>query len=115
MIADELSDNLSDSYRTCIYRVVQEALNNCVKHSHATDVRVVIHRESDGLWVSIQDNGVGFDPSSDKGLGLLGMAERVSHLGGRFHIQSQRGQGTILSAFLSLENREYTPMEAGAA
>ena len=115
MIADELSDDLSDSYRTCIYRVVQEALNNCVKHSRATEVRVVIRREPDGLSVCVQDNGVGFDPASDKGLGLLGMAERVSYLGGRFHIKSQRGQGTILSAFLSLENRAHTPVQAGAA
>jgi signal transduction histidine kinase len=115
MIADELVDDLSDSYRTCIYRVVQEALNNCVKHSRATEVRVVIRREPDGLSVCVQDNGVGFDPASDKGLGLLGMAERISHLGGRFHIKSQRGQGTILSAFLSLENRAYPPLEAGAA
>jgi signal transduction histidine kinase len=115
MIADELSDNLSDSYRTCIYRVVQEALNNCVKHSRATEVRVVIRREPDGLSVCVQDNGVGFDPASDKGLGLLGMAERVSYLGGRFHIKSQRGEGTILSAFLSLENRAHTPLQAGAA
>jgi len=115
MIADELIDDLSDGHRTCIYRVVQEALNNCVKHSRATEVRVVIHREPDGLSVSVQDNGVGFDPGSDKGLGLLGMAERVSHLGGRFHIRSQRGQGTILSAYLSLENRAHPPLQAGAA
>lgn len=115
MIADELSDGLSDSYRTCIYRVVQEALNNCVKHSRATEVRVVIRREPDGLSVCVQDNGVGFDPATDRGMGLLGMAERVSYLGGRFYIKSQPGQGTILSAFLSLENRAYTSREAGAA
>jgi signal transduction histidine kinase len=115
MIADELSDELGDSHRTCVYRVVQEALNNCVKHSQATEVRVVIHREADGLSVSVQDNGVGFDPASDKGLGLLGMAERVNHLGGRFQIQSQRGQGTILSAYLVLENRTPASFSAGAA
>ena len=115
MIADKLSDDLSDSYRTCIYRVVQEALNNCVKHSRATEVRVVIRREPDGLCVWVQDNGVGFDPASDKGLGLPGMTERVSYLGGRFHIESQRGQGTILSAFLFLENRTHAPLQAGAA
>ena len=115
MIADELSDDLGDSHRTCVYRVVQEALNNCVKHSQATEVRVVIHREADGLSVSVQDNGVGFDPASDKGLGLLGMAERVNHLGGRFQIQSQRGQGTILSAYLVLENRTAATFSAGAA
>jgi len=115
MIADELTDDLDDSYRTCVYRLVQEALNNCVKHSRATEVRVVIHREANGLSVCVQDNGVGFDPVSDKGLGLLGMAERIDHLGGRFHIDSKRGQGTILSAYLVLENHAAASLSAGAA
>jgi len=115
MIADELTDDLDDSYRTCVYRVVQEALNNCVKHSRATEVRVVIHREADGLSLCVQDNGVGFDPVSEKGMGLLGMAERIDHLGGRFHIDSKRGQGTILSAYLVLETHAPASLSAGAA
>ena len=49
MIAAELDDDLPDSYRTCVFRVVQEALNNCVKHAQASEVRVVIHRDGDGL------------------------------------------------------------------
>ena len=64
MIADELDDDLPDASRTCIYRVVQEALNNCVRHSQASEVRVVIHRDADGLSISVQDNGVGFDPAA---------------------------------------------------
>jgi signal transduction histidine kinase len=115
MIADEITDDLSDAQRTCVYRVVQEALNNCAKHSGATEVRVVIHRESGGLSVSVQDNGIGFDPALDKGLGLLGMAERVNHLGGRFHIDSRRGHGTVLSAYLSLGTEVPAPLSAGAA
>lgn len=104
MIAEELRDDLVDSNRTCIYRVVQEALNNCVKHSHATEVRVVIHRNGNGLSVSVQDDGVGFDPEHNKGLGLLGMMERVNGLGGKFHIESQPGRGTILSTYFPLES-----------
>jgi len=103
MIADELNDDLPDSYRTCIYRVVQEALNNCVKHSKAGEVRVVIHRDGEGLSISVQDDGVGFDAEHNKGLGLLGMMERVTVVGGRLHIESQPGRGTILSIFFPLE------------
>lgn len=102
MIADELDDELPDANRTCIYRVVQEALNNCVKHSKAKEVRVVIQREAEGLMVSVQDDGVGFNSSHSKGLGLLGMMERVSGLGGRFNIESGAGRGTILSTYFPL-------------
>ena len=79
--------------------MVQEALNNCVKHSQASEVRVVMQRDAEGLSISVQDDGVGFDPEHNKGLGLLGMMERVSALGGRFHIESQTGRGTVLSTY----------------
>ncbi len=111
MIADELHDDLPDSNRTCIYRVVQEALNNCVKHSKAKEVRVVIHRNGEGLSISVQDDGVGFDAAHNKGLGLLGMMERVSGLGGRFHIESQPGRGTTLSTYFALESDCCKPEE----
>lgn len=111
MIADELNEDLPDSSRTCVFRVVQEALNNCVKHSQAKEVRVLIHRDTDGLSVSVQDDGVGFDPAHNKGLGLLGMMERVSVLGGRFHIESQPGRGTIVSTYFPLEKDQNKPQE----
>jgi len=111
LIADELNDDLPELNRTCIYRVVQEALNNCVKHAKATEVRVVIHRDGEGLAVSVQDNGVGFDPEHNKGLGLLGMMERVSGLGGRSHVDSKPGRGTLLSTYFPLESGRCRPQE----
>jgi signal transduction histidine kinase len=104
VIANELNDDLADANRTCVFRVVQEALNNCAKHSRASEVRVIVQRDSDGLSISVQDDGVGFDPARNKGLGLLGMMERVSGLGGQFHIESKPGNGTILSTWFRLEN-----------
>jgi signal transduction histidine kinase len=115
MIAAELDDDLPESYRTCVFRVVQEALNNCVKHAQASEVRVMIHRDGDGLSISVQDNGVGFDPARNKGLGLLGMMERVNGVGGQFHIQSQPGHGTILSTYFQLENSRCRPVEESIA
>jgi len=97
MVADDIADGLLDSHRTCLYRFVQEALNNCARHSRATQVRVVVREDTDGLSVSVQDNGIGFDPRQEKGMGLLGMEERVERLNGAFRIESQPGHGTLIS------------------
>ncbi len=102
MVADEIVEDLPDSHRTCVYRVVQEALHNCTRHAHATQVRVVVRRDRQGLSVTVQDDGVGFDPHREKGMGLLGMEERVEQLGGRFSIDSSPGQGAVLSILLPL-------------
>jgi signal transduction histidine kinase len=102
MVADEIAEDLPDSHRTCVYRVVQEALNNCARHSQATQVRVVVHKDREGLSVTVQDDGIGFEPSREKGMGLLGMEERVERLGGLFSIESKPGAGTILSIYFPL-------------
>jgi signal transduction histidine kinase len=106
MVADDVADGLPDSHRTCLYRFVQEALNNCAKHSRATQVRVVVREDTDGLSVSVQDNGVGFDPRQEKGMGLLGMEERVERLNGVFRIESQPGHGTLISMHFSATGRQ---------
>jgi signal transduction histidine kinase len=114
MVADEITDDLLDSHRTCIYRVVQEALNNCAKHSKAQEIRVIVRHENDGLSVSVQDDGIGFDPAQEKGMGLLGMEERVERLGGLLCIESQAKRGTVLSIHLPLAGSRST-LEKGIA
>jgi len=104
MVADQIAEDLPDSHRTCIYRVVQEALNNCAKHSQATQVGVIVHQDQAGLSVTVQDDGIGFEPSREKGMGLLGMEERVKRLGGRYSISSKPGKGTVLRLHLPLAN-----------
>ena len=100
-VAAELdSDELPDDYKTCIYRVVQEALHNCARHSHATSVRIRVEQRPDRLLLNIHDDGRGFDVRHTKGLGLLGVQERVTRLGGTCQIHSQPGSGTTLSAEL---------------
>jgi signal transduction histidine kinase len=91
------SEDLPDEYKTCIYRVVQEALNNCSRHSHATTVRIRVQRRPGTLAVSIQDDGTGFDAHQSKGLGLLGIEERAAQFGGVFHVHSGPEIGTILT------------------
>jgi signal transduction histidine kinase len=94
--ADLDSDELPDEYKTCIYRVVQEALHNCARHSEATAVRIRVGQVMDRLLLTIQDDGHGFDVRETKGLGLVGIQERVTRLGGDCNVHSQPELGTIL-------------------
>ena len=86
-----------------VYRIVQEAVTNVVKHSVATEAVVVIKKQTAFVSVSIRDNGRGFDPETppthpqDLGYGLSGIAERVRILGGTLEIESQLGKGTSLT------------------
>jgi signal transduction histidine kinase len=100
-VAAELeSDDLPDEYKTCIYRVVQEALHNCARHSDATTVRIRVEQQPDHLRLVIEDDGQGFDVHQMKGLGLLGIQERVAQLGGKCSVHSKPGRGTTLSVEL---------------
>ena len=97
---DRMPARVPEPHRTCIYRVVQEALTNCARHAKAQSIDIVISGQPDGISLSIRDDGVGFDPSNVKGrgLGLVGMQERVMELGGRLTITSQAQRGTVMRA-----------------
>jgi signal transduction histidine kinase len=103
-VDENVSDNLPEEHKTCVYRIVQEALNNCSKHAYAKNVRVVVRQEPNHLRVSIEDDGKGFEASRVRGLGLVGMNERVSQLGGVFEVESDPARGTHLRVDLPLPN-----------
>jgi signal transduction histidine kinase len=94
----DVSEKIPDEYRICIYRLVQEALNNASRHSSAKNARVTVEQTADKIRVCISDDGQGFDPKRTRGLGILGMQERVRRLGGKFTIDSKPGCGTTLRA-----------------
>jgi len=98
--ADDAIDSLPDEHRTCIYRLVQEAVNNAVRHANARAVEVSVRKEGRKVDVTVQDDGAGFDTRFMRGLGLLGMEERVRRLGGRLKIGSEPGRGTLVHAVL---------------
>ena len=100
--ADEAIDSLPDDHRTCVYRVVQEAVNNAVRHANARTVEVNVRRERDEVNVKVRDDGAGFDSRFLRGLGILGMEERVRRLGGRLQITSEPGRGTLVQAALPI-------------
>lgn len=99
---NNVNDNLSDDYKTCIYRIVQEALNNASKHARATSVDVTVKQEPGQIILTIQDNGIGFDSRRVRGLGLMGVSERVDRLHGHLQIESREGKGTLLRVELPL-------------
>ena len=93
-------ERLPPETETALYRIVQEALVNVLKHAAATRVTVRLSRSGKTVALVVQDDGNGFDPASvrDGGLGLVGMRERVALLGGRLTVESSEGGGTLLKA-----------------
>jgi signal transduction histidine kinase/ligand-binding sensor domain-containing protein len=90
-----------------LYRIVQEAVNNIVKHSGATEAHISLKRVARSVQLTIQDNGRGLSAEAaapKRGLGLTGIAERVRILGGKQVIHSAPGQGTTILITLDLEN-----------
>jgi len=100
--AGDEADDLPDDHKTCIYRLVQEAVNNSARHANARNVEVSVKREQARVLFSVRDDGAGFDSRFVRGLGLLGMEERVRRLGGRIRLESQLGRGTLITAELPL-------------
>ena len=103
--AADVADDLPEEHATCIYRVVQEALHNAVRHAHAHNVQVIVKTDPDRVVFSVRDDGCGFDKRFVRGLGMLGMEERVRRLGGELRIDSDIGRGTTISARLPLPAR----------
>jgi len=100
--ADENAGELPDAHKTCIYRVVQEALHNCARHAQARSVMVEVRQETSKILLSVEDDGHGFDARRIRGLGLVGMQERVHHLGGALSVRSHPGKGTTVAVELPL-------------
>jgi signal transduction histidine kinase len=116
-VEEGVEDRLPDPVKTCVYRVVQEALHNCEKHSGARKVRVAVRQFPEALVAEIEDDGVGFQmndqhkPLRSMGLGLLGMRERAGIAGGSLIIDSAPSHGTRIALRIPLAPR---PIEVQA-
>jgi PAS domain S-box-containing protein len=104
---------------TALYRVIQEALNNALKHSQARRVSVIVERRAARVVAVLEDDGVGFDlraaldnHASARGLGLVSMRERVESVGGTFEIESAPGCGTTIVVRVALPPGERGPDES---
>lgn len=107
--ADKI-DQLDNVKRTMLYRVAQEALTNITKHAQASQAKVSIQIQSDAICMTVSDNGRSFDVKRAfgairrRGLGILGMRERVELVGGTFDIESINGKGTTVRVQIPLRN-----------
>jgi signal transduction histidine kinase len=98
-------DRLAGPAETTLFRIVQEAVNNVVRHANARGVEVSLAQVDGQLALTVSDDGQGFDPAaprSGRHVGLWSMRERIEQLGGRFELSSRPGAGTVLCAWLPL-------------
>lgn len=94
---------LNTEITTTLYRIIQEALTNITKHSHATRVKLHLQQTASKICLSIEDNGCGFNPTDNiSGFGLQGMLERTEALHGHFTINSEDGKGCQIIVELPL-------------
>lgn len=106
-ISSENFPPLPDWVSTCLFRITQEAINNIVKHSQATQAQISLQQETNGISLIIQDNGIGFPSDkypqqalSDGKWGLLGMKERAESIQAKFQVNSSEQKGTTISVFV---------------
>ena len=107
--------DLSNELKTALFRIIQEALNNVIKHANANWVQVCLIYNENEVEALVVDNGIGFDPElladTSRSFGLIGMSERAALLGGNMEIQSQPGQGTRVQVIIpypqSMEHNKY--------
>jgi signal transduction histidine kinase len=98
--SEMVSEQLADDTKVCLYRLVQEALTNAARHSGTKHAKVSIVQNEGTIRVQITDDGIGFSPERLRGMGILGMEERVKRLGGSLTIESAPGKGTTVLAEL---------------
>jgi signal transduction histidine kinase len=108
--------NLPEEISLCLFRVMQEALQNAVKHSGVRHFEVELRGASDGIHLTVHDAGLGFDTQAgmnDRGLGLVTMQERVNLVKGTFSIESEPGRGTTIHARVPLSKKGDSARAAG--
>ncbi len=105
-------ERLPVEVETTIYRIVQEALTNTLKHAQATQVSLILEHKHNELFIIIEDNGVGFEVETvgqgteRQSLGLRGMRERLTLLNGRFNLESNPGAGTTVYARIPIPSNK---------
>ncbi len=96
---EDVGGRMSAEMEIALYRILQESVNNSLKHARATQIDVMLKPRGDQLILMVEDNGIGFDPeeaSRSKRLGLFGIRERATAIGGELIIESTPGQGTTI-------------------
>jgi two-component system sensor histidine kinase DegS len=112
LLQDGMQERLPPEVEAGVYRILQEALTNVAKHAKATTCRVFLQRLPNTVLVTIEDDGIGFrpeevsEPGGVRGIGLVGIRERVAQLRGELRIESSPGRGTRLTMEVPVRSRE---------
>jgi signal transduction histidine kinase len=104
----DVPPQLPEHVSLCLYRILQESLQNIAKHSEASVVKVELDLGRDGVHLTVEDDGIGFDPANQGqgGLGLLSMRERLRLVGGSIRIDSAPSQGTRVKVWAPIRVAE---------
>lgn len=117
--SNDSGEELSDRVKTCIYRIAQEALNNCEKYAQAVHVTVKLVRGPGTLTLTVEDDGVGFNLNGHsmpvRGTGILGIRERLAQLNGGLTLDTALGQGTRLTVVIPLDAAAVGPALTGVS
>ncbi len=101
--------NMADDRELITYRIIQETVNNAIKHGEPSTINIKLTYLTDGLSITVADNGRGFEPvdlEETKGIGLINIKERTKLLGGTHEITSTKNQGTIVKLFIPVEHEQ---------
>ena len=104
--SENVSEDLGDETKVTVYRLVQEALNNAATHASAKNAKVTVVQGPEKITIEVTDDGHGFNPERQRGMGILGMEERVRRLGGNLTIESAPGKGASVKAELPLHHAD---------
>jgi signal transduction histidine kinase len=111
LLHERMNERLLPETEAAAFRIVQEALTNAARHAHATSCRIYLQRLANTVLITVEDDGVGFDTTevsqsgARRGLGLLGIRERVAGLRGTLRLESSPGKGTRLTVELPAQIR----------
>lgn len=96
-------ENIPDKFALEIYRIIQEAVSNIIKHAEATTAKITLNNEGDTLYLSVEDNGKGFNPDKEQdGIGLRIIRDRIKSLNGKLNIDTAEGKGCKLDIALPI-------------
>jgi signal transduction histidine kinase len=107
LFVGESLGHLGEAISINVYRIIQEAMNNCLKHAEAKNISISLDNKKKQLALVFKDDGVGFDTTllaKTKQFGLIGMQERVKSLNGIFSIKSNPNKGTLINITIPLDN-----------
>jgi len=99
-------DDLDDTLKVSIYRIVQECTTNSVRHASAHHVKVEVRREKQNIKVAVTDDGKGLDADTKRGFGLIGMRERVTALGGQIAFDTEENRGLQVRVLIPLKGSD---------